>query len=47
MAKNKTGENIIPCAYDDASSFLNGFVEVEFHGKYGYINKGDVQYWEH
>jgi len=42
---HKTGKKI-PCIYDETESFFNGLAKVKLNGKWGYINKEGVQYWE-
>ena len=36
---DKTGREVIPCKYDDASSFSEGLAKVKKSGKYGFIDK--------
>jgi serine/threonine protein kinase len=36
---DKTGKEVIPCKYDYAAHFSEGFAAVELNGKYGYIDK--------
>jgi hypothetical protein len=35
---DKTGNQVIPCAYDDAWDFSNGLAPVELNGKCGVID---------
>ena len=36
---DKSGNEVVPCKYDDASSFSEGLAFVELDGKYGFIDK--------
>jgi len=37
---------VIPIQYDDVDFFREGLARVEINGKYGYIDKRNIQYWE-
>ncbi|MGI8583069.1 MAG: WG repeat-containing protein [Chitinophagaceae bacterium] len=43
---DKSEKIIIPLKYEAADDFSNGLARVRFKGKYGYINKQGVEYWE-
>ena len=36
---DKTGNQVIPCVYDDVERFFNGFACVRSNGKFGYVDK--------
>ena len=43
---NKTGKVVISIKYEEVHYFNNGLSDVKYQGKYGYIDKNGVEYWE-
>jgi hypothetical protein len=44
---NKIGNIIIPSNYSFAEGwFAEGIIQTKFNGKYGFIDKKGVEYWE-
>ena len=48
---NKEGKKVIPCIYENAFSFFEGYAYVlsenyRRNRRSGYINKDGVEYWE-
>ena len=36
----------IECKYDEVEEFSNGIAKVKLNGKWGFINKNGIEFWE-
>ena len=43
---DKIGKEVIECKYDEVEEFSNGIAKVKLNGKWGFINKNGIEFWE-